>query len=207
MGIVFDLTPEILRSILIGNTHYFDWYDSIVRLLPTYGFSTKKQMAAFLSQTMVESAFYEKLKENLNYSAQGLIRTFPTHFKNEELSLFANQPQKIANRVYSNRYGNGDELSGDGWKFCGRGLIQVTFRSNYKAYSEWAYKDDRVLDNPDMLCNPEDALKSAIWFWNTHNLSKMADNDQMTSITKCINGGTNGLPQRINLYNKVLSVI
>jgi predicted chitinase len=139
--------------------------------------------------------------ENLNYSADALRKVFGKYFPTTaEADAHARHPEKIANRVYANRMGNGDESSGDGWKYRGRGLIQLTGRANYRAFANWI-GDGRVMDEPDLVCT-EYAVHSAVFFWVTHDLNRFADDDDVVGLTKRINGGVNGLAHRRELLNK-----
>lgn len=153
-----------------------------------YGIDTPKRIAYFLAQLSHESNDFRRLSENLNYSSYGLLKTFPKYFNSLEAKQYERQPQKIANRVYANRYGNGDERSGDGWKYRGRGLLQLTFKANYKKYG---YES-----NPDELLTPYGAVESACKFWKVNNLNRFADAGDIAGLTKVINGGTNGLGDR-----------
>lgn len=183
------------------------WYKELNDALLSHGMVSKLEVAAFLSQVSIESGYFSRLSEDLNYSASGLLSVFPTHFNSETAQSYAHKPELIANRVYANRYGNGDEVSGDGYKYSGKGLIQVTFKGNYEAYSQWAYKNQNIVDNPKLLTQTHDALLSAIWFWTSHNLGVLAGKSDMVSITKIINGGTNDLQSRISLYHKIISLL
>lgn len=166
--------------------------------------NTRLRLAHFCTQIIHESSYLNTLVENLNYSAAGLRKIFPKYFKTDaEAKKFQRNPEKIANKVYANRMGNGNEASGDGWRYRGRGLIQLTGKTNYMAFFE-AMKMDTL--NPDYLSTPEGAMKSAIWFWNKNGLNKLADKDDLVSITKKINGGTNGLADRKSI-NAVVSGI
>jgi len=165
---------------------------------------TKKRQAMFLAQCAHESGLFRTVVENLNYSAEGLQRTFPRHFRTASVRNYHRQPEKIANRVYSNRMGNGDEASGDGWRFRGRGLIQLTGKSNYIACSEDLEVD--LLANPDYLLTPEGAARSAAWFWWQNDLNDLADIGDIVGSTKRINGGVNGLEHRKQLYRSAMRV-
>jgi putative chitinase len=170
-----------------------------------YGINTPKRISYFLGQVGEESEFFQVMEENLNYSAKGLRSTFPTHFLPGEEYNYANQPQKIANRVYANRYGNGDEASGDGWKFRGRGCIQLTFKDNYEAYGKYLNKS--VNDVINYLENYSGAVDVAGWFWYKYSLNAFADNGDIESITRHINGGTYGLALRKQITNDALKVL
>lgn len=171
-------------------------------LFDSYGINTKLRIAHFMAQIEHESGL-KPISENLNYSAKGLMQTFGKYFDTEESLLYARKPEKIANRVYANRMGNGDEKSGEGWKYRGRGFIQITGKYNYIMLS----KDTRInfLDNPDLLLTEANSLISALWFWNKHKLNLLADKNDIKGITRIINGGYNGLTHRKELLNKYLN--
>lgn len=167
----------------------------IATVLPKFGIDTPLRKAHFLAQVAHESGGLKYSKENLNYSAQGLRSVFGKYFRTMEIAQsYARKPEKIANKVYADRMGNGNEASGDGWKYKGRGLIQLTGKENYQKFSQ-DYGVDCV-NNPDLLLDPEWALTSACWFWKKRNLNRYADNDDILMVTKRINGGINGLNDR-----------
>lgn len=167
----------------------------------SHGFITFSRQAAFLATLLEESAHFTHVEENLNYSATGLLKTFPKHFSIPDSVAYAHHPEKIANRAYADRMGNGDEASGDGWKFRGRGFIQLTGKDNYT--------DIGALTNPDRLTTPEGAVDSAVWFYTVKhtNLNTLADIGNIAAITHIVNGGSNGLPERIAFYNKARDVL
>jgi putative chitinase len=165
-------------------------------ILNEYEINTPLRLAHFWGQLHHESNL-KPINENLNYSATGLLKIFPKYFNEKTANLYARQPQKIANKVYSNRMGNGDEKSGDGWKYRGKGFIQITGKSNYQLLSKDLGID--YINYPEKLLNEADALISALWFWKKNGLNKLADTDNVLSITKKINGGTNGLSHRTEL--------
>jgi putative chitinase len=169
--------------------------------------NTVPRLAGFLAQAAHESAQFKVVKENLNYSAEGLRRVFPKYFSTAALATeYARQPVKIANRVYANRMGNGNEASGDGFKFRGRGFFQVTGKSNYTLCGKELGVD--LLTTPESLERTKAALASALWFWNSKNLNKYADANDIRGMTKAINGGYHGLDERTHYYlvaKKVLS--
>jgi len=170
-------------------------------LFEKYGLTTKLRIAHFMAQIEHESGL-KPVAENLNYSAQGLMQTFSKYFTTNESLLFARKPEKIANRVYANRMGNGDEKSGEGWKYRGRGFIQITGKINY-----FQLANDTDLDcfkNPDLLLQEANAMISALWFWNKAGLNKLADKNDLKGITRKINGGYNGLEHRTELLKKYL---
>lgn len=162
-------------------------------------FITLRRQAAFLAQCGHESAEYCAVIENLNYSSKALRAIFGKYFPTEELATqYHRQPEKIANRVYASRMGNGDEASGDGWKYRGRGLIQLTGKNNYTKCGEYLCYD--LLSNPEYLETPMGAVESALWFWTTNNLNTYADSEDIRGMTKRINGGYNGLDERLHYY-------
>lgn len=170
---------------------------SLPGVFAAYAIDTPLRVAHFLSQTAHESGGFTRFVENLNYSADGLRNTFPKYFKTVSADAYARQPEKIANRVYASRMGNGDEASGDGWRFRGRGLIQLTGKDNYTLFGKASGQD--VLANPDYLAAPEGAAASAAWYWGYRGINKAADADDVTTVTKLINGGTIGLDERKKL--------
>lgn len=170
-----------------------------------YGINTRLRISAFLAQVGHESGRLSQVVENLNYSADALRRTWPSRFMPELAIQVARQPDRIANIVYGGRMGN-VEL-GDGWKYRGRGLIQITGRDNYAACSKALFGDDRLLRNPELLEQPEWACMSAAWFWDSRGLNSLADKGDIVGITKKINGGANGLEDRKALYEKALKVL
>ena len=161
--------------------------------------------ASFIAQTAHESGKFTTIRENLNYSEKGLLNTFGKYFTPEQAAEYARQPEKIANRVYANRMGNGSEESGDGWRYRGRGFIQLTGKSNYQQFC----KDEGIdlLNSVVYLESVEGALHSAIWFWNKNQLNKFADVCDIKGQTKVINGGYNGLSERIHLYDKAKLIL
>jgi putative chitinase len=176
----------------------------IPNVMQNFGINTPLRLAHFLAQCGHESAGFKATSENLNYSVKGLMGIFKKYFPTEALaSAYARQPQKIANRVYASRMGNGDEASGDGYKFRGRGYIQLTGKQNYTAFD--AAVEDNILANPDLV-STKHALASAAWFWKKNGLSLIADTgdstEVVTKITKRVNGGTIGLADRIKHFKE-----
>lgn len=204
----FEFNESILQKCLPKVNNINDWYDSILEALPQYNINTIERVTAFIAQCSHESGEFTILSENLNYSAEGLRRVFGKYFTTlEQAQAYARKPEKIANRVYQNRMGNGSEQSGDGWKYRGRGLIQLTGKQNYKECSEFLFNDDTLLKTPDVLTQPYYAIHSACWFWNKRNLNRQADIQDLKEMTRLINGGYNGLEDRICKYNKILEII
>lgn len=162
--------------------------------------------AAFIAQTGYESESFTVFTENLNYSAQALFKLFPSHFSSiDDANLYGRHPEKIANRIYANRMGNGDEASGDGYRFRGRSFIQITGRNNYINCGNYLKID--LINNSELLENLPYVVEGAEWFWNVHDLNQFADTDNITGMTKIINGGLNGINERISLYNKIKLII
>lgn len=174
------------------------------KVFEEFEINTPNRMAMFLAQIGHESGGLTHFHENLNYKADRLAQIFPKYFRNVDTSEYAHNPAKIANRVYADRMGNGSEDSGDGYKFRGRGAIQLTGRSNYIACGKDLEVDLEA--NPDWLETPEGALKSAAWFWDQHDLNDCADDGDITKCTKKINGGTIGLEERTELYEEALKL-
>jgi putative chitinase len=205
MAFKFDFTQDQLGQ-LLGNNPYIDhWYKALNEILPDYEIDTPQRVAAFLAQCAHESGGFTALHENLNYRPESLCKVFPKYFPNMDVAnQYAHQPEKIANRVYGNRMGNGPEESGDGFKYCGRGLIQLTGKQNYTKFAESI--DTPVEDIPEFLGTFEGAIQSACWFWETNNLNQYADNGDILTMTKRINGGTIGLEDRKKHYEHALHV-
>jgi len=166
--------------------------------------NTELRVAMFIAQVGHESGGFTYTRENLNYSAQRLLEVFPSHFTETNVSLYAHNPEKIGNRIYSNRMGNGNEESGDGYLFRGRGLIQLTGRSLYTEFATSINAD--VTSAVSYLETPEGAVESAVWYWNKYNLNKDADAQDIIKATITINGNKLGLNERERLYDKALSV-
>lgn len=204
-----QLTKAQLKQLLPKNPYVDQWHNALSQLLPDYEINTPQRIAAFIAQCSHESAGFTALRENLNYRWQSLRKIFPKYFPTDELAQeYANKPNKqeaIANRVYANRMGNGPESSGDGWRFCGRGLIQLTGRDNYSWFA--ASLGIPVEEASEYLQTFEGAAQSACWFWETNGLNRWADAGDILTLTKRINGGTIGLDDRIKHYNHALHVL
>ena len=186
------------------------WATAMNNVFPTYEINTPQRLAAFLAQCGHESGGWTVFEENLNYSAQGLNSIFKKYFPTiESATPYARQPEKIANKIYSNRMGNGPEESGDGYKYRGRGPIQLTGKANYTKFAQEMFDDwQNVIDNPDWVTADRDfALMSAIWFWNANKLNVQADSGDIKTMTKIINGGYLGLDDRIAHYNQCINLL
>lgn len=197
MAITLDILQKIAPQTKVEKLQNF--IESLEVACDTYEINTVSRQACFLAQVAHESGGFNAVKENLNYGAKGLMGTFKKYFPDEETALaYERQPEKIANRVYANRMGNGDEESGDGFKYRGRGLIQLTGKNNYTAFAtDMSMNLDEAVD---YLETYEGACMSAAWFWWKNNLNQLADKEDMLNLTKKINGGTIGLEDRIHHF-------
>jgi len=201
-----NLTLDQLKQIVPKNPYIDYWHRALAQLLPDYDITTPQRMAAFLAQCAHESGGFTAIKENLNYRAVTLRKVFPKYFPSDELAQqYANKPQMIANKVYANRMGNGDEASGDGYRYCGRGLIQLTGRDNYFWFASSLEITPEAAS--EYMETFEGAAQSACWFWETNNLNQWADKSDILTLTKRINGGTIGLEDRIKHYEHAKHVL
>jgi putative chitinase len=178
------------------------WIDALNQVCEKYEINTALRIAGFLSQCGHESGGFRYTVENFNYSAARLLMVFPHYFNADSAKNYEYKPEKIANRVYANRMGNEDEASGDGWQYRGRGLIQLTGKDSYAAFSMAA--DNNSLVEPDLLEQPELAAMSAGWYWSTRKINSLADAQDVLGMTKRINGGTNGLDDRQMRYSRLI---
>lgn len=200
-----ELSQAQLVAIMPECSHVVDRY--LVHLneaFERFEINTPLRVAAFLAQVGHESTRLTRIEENLNYSANGLVRTFPADFTSETAKDFAYKPMKIANRIYANKGGNGDEASGDGWKFRGRGLIQITLQRNYMIRGKRLVQNDRYfLENPDFLILPEWAVRSSADYWDDNSLNDHADINSEAEFrlgTRKINRALRGLDDRLHLW-------
>jgi putative chitinase len=204
-----NLTLSQLKEMVQGNPYIDHWHNALVRILPDYEINTPQRVAAFIAQCAHESGNFRSIKENLNYRAASLRKIFPKYFPTDALAEeYASKPNKqeaIANRIYANRMGNGDEASGDGFRYCGRGLIQLTGKNNYTLYA--ASTGQTVEEAGEHLLTFEGCVQSAAWFWEQNNLNQWADKGDILTLTKRINGGTIGLEDRIKHYNHAVHVL
>jgi putative chitinase len=217
------MTPTIqhLRAAGVSQELAERWLPHVQGALARFGINTPMQVAAWIAQCAHESAGFKTLTENLNYSADTMAVVWPSRFavlgpdkkpvkvkgKNQP-NKFAlalhRQPEMIANTVYANRMANGNIESGEGWKYRGRGLKQLTGKDNYTRCGQGLNMD--LVGNPDLLLTPEGASLSAAWFWSTNKCGPIADSGDFVALTKKINGGTIGLEDRQKRYNAVLAV-
>lgn len=174
--------------------------DPLNLAMEEFGIDTPARQSAFLAQAAHESTQLRDLRENLNYSADRLIEIFRRRFTLADAAAYARQPERIANRVYAQRLGNGDEASGDGWRFRGRGIFQVTGRANYAECSRALCNDEILIERPELLELPDGACRSAGWFWQSRELNQYADTGDFRTLTLRINGGLNGYAERAEFY-------
>lgn len=207
-GFKFDFTLEQLKQIVPGNTYIDHWYEALCEVLPDYDIDTPQRVAAFLAQCAHESGGFKAIKENLNYRPPTLLKLFKKYFDEATANHYCSLPNKqeaIANRIYANRMGNGPEESGDGYRYCGRGLIQLTGKDNYTRYAQST--EQTVEEASEHLTTFEGCVQSAAWFWEANNLNQFADSGDILTMTKRINGGTIGLEDRIKHYNHACQVL
>ena len=195
------MKPEQLTQLGIDATK---WYTPLIDMFARYNINTIQRQASFIGQCQHESNNFRTLEENLHYSADGLMRTWSSRFPSRDVAeQFAQNPEKIANKVYAGRMGNTEE--GDGWAYHGRGLIQLTGRDNYKNCGAAVGMD--LINHPELLMQPNGASLSAGWFWNRKGLNDLADAKDYDTMTKRINGGLIGLDDRKAKIAKALLVL
>jgi len=196
------VSPDQLKKMHIDLV----WADALNETFERFDISTPARQAAFIGQCGHECANFRILEENLNYRAETLMKLWKSRFPTIEIANeYARNPKKIANKVYSSRMGNRDEASGDGYRFRGRGCIQLTGHANY-FHAGQACGEDFVM-NPDLVATPRYAAMTAGWFWNTHKLNQYADSQDYKTLTKKINGGFIGLEDRVKHINEALQVL
>ena len=199
------LSLEQLKQ-MVKNPHIDHWHEALDQLLDDYEINTPLRVAHFIAQCAHESGNFVFIKENLNYRAESLTKTWPRLFPTMEIARqYEKQPERIANRAYGNRMGNGDEASGDGWRYCGRGLIQLTGKDNYTFFA--GSLGISVEDAADYLATFEGAAQSACWYWEQNNLNRFADANDAKGLTRAINGGYLGLEDRIKHTEHALHVL
>jgi len=201
----FNFTRDQLAQMIPKNPYINHWFEALSEILPEYEITTPQRVAAFLAQCAHESGGFLFLKENLNYKAASLRRVFPKYFPDDATAAhYAGKGEMIANRVYANRMGNGDEASGDGFRYCGRGLIQLTGKNNYTFFA--GSLDIPVEEASEYLQTFEGAVQSACFFWEQSKLNQYADSGDILTMTKRINGGTIGLEDRQKHYQHALHI-
>ncbi|MQT27929.1 glycoside hydrolase family 19 protein [Pseudomonas helleri] len=223
------LNREMFITLFPKSAASVDVYLPIVQAVTlANNIDTPRRLAAFMAQVGHESAGFTTLIENLNYSADGLAATWGARFAqrtsagqyitvmdggrvrrlpNSDAQKLHRQPEAIANRVYSNRLGNGSEASGEGWLYRGRGLIQITGKSNYQHCSLGLYGDERLLETPQLLEQWPGAVASAGWYWSSRQLNARADGQDFEALTRAINGGLNGHVQRLAVFERALGLL
>ena len=205
-GFDFEFTQAKFEECIGKNPYADHWFEALCIILPDYEINTVPRVAAFLAQTAHESGGYRAIKENLNYRAVTLRKIFPKYFPNDDIAnQYAGKPEMIANKVYGGRMGNGPEATGDGFRYCGRGLIQLTGKDNYTRYAQSL--EISVEEASEHLTTFEGCVQSAAWFWEANNLNQWADAGDILTLTKRINGGTIGLEDRIKHYNHAIHVL
>ena len=190
-----------------------EYYSYFLQYCDKYKINTAERLSHFLAQVNYESGYMNYIEEKFTYSTKRLLQVFPKYFKTvDEANEYAYKPEKIANRVYANRMGNGSEASGDGWKYRGRGLIHLTGKNNYLKFSKW-YNDSKIfVDSPDLLLQPQFAILSAFFYWDKNKLNdyiiiEIGSYNICKKLTKKINGGYNGLDERFKLYLKISGIL
>lgn len=200
------VTVEIFQKMFPQNKQAAAVVEIFKKYFAQYEINTLNRRAGFLAQCGHESNGFTVLKENLNYSAEGLVKTFKKYFPTlASAQTYAKKPEKIANKVYANRMGNGPEASGDGWKFAGKGAIQLTGKDNYTAFAKT--KGITVDEASAYLQTLEGAIESALWYWSSRGLNAVCDKDDIITMTKKINGGVIGLEDRKSHYEKFKTML
>lgn len=202
----FDF-EEWMAEELIHRDDWKEWYDSMCEILPLWGVDTVERVAGFIAQCGHESGGFRVLSENLNYSAKALNTIFPKYFRRagRDANEYHRQPEKIANVIYANRMDNGDTDTGDGWKFRGGGILQLTGRYNYTQFGKAVEKTAE--EAVEYVRTKAGALDSACWFWDENNINDYCDRQDIVGMTKRINGGTIGLEDRKKHYIHALDVL
>jgi putative chitinase len=202
-----------IKTILKNNNEAEIWGELILKILPIYQINTQQRIIHFLTQICYESNYCNKLEENLNYSSDNLIKNCSQHFSKELALEFGKNPDHVANPImvgnimYCHRLGNGDIESGDGYKYRGRGLIQLTGKINYQRFSQDLFNNDKLVSNPDIvMTDKEVALNSSCWFWKINHLNLLADEDNLELITKRVNGSVFSLENRQKLFNEISNI-
>ena len=203
-------TRDHLAALIPGNTQVDAWYAALMEVLPKYGVNTPRRVAHFISQCAHESNNFRSLEENLNYSADALNRVFPRYFGagKRDAAAYARNPEKIANYVYMDEFRTakmGNTQPGDGWRFRGRGLKQLTGRDNYTRFGKSVGMTAE--EAAEYVATEKGAVESACWFWDTNKLNTIADTDDVVLMTRRINGGKIGLEDRQQRYNRALPLL
>ncbi len=198
------LIDSLQLAKIVPNAQTDLFVEPLNNCLKEFKIDTPKRVSAFIAQCAHESQGFTRLEENLNYSEEGLLKTFPKRISKEHAKLLERNPIAIANYIYANRYGNGDFQSGDGWRYRGRGLIMLTFKNNYKACG--VSLGLTLVETPDIVAQPKIACEVAGWYWRTHNCNALADKEDFGKITQIINGGNTGLSDRLRYWERAKEV-
>ena len=198
------IKKRLLTDLGVRDSDADKYLADLNQLMQEYQINTELRIAHFLAQVLHESGHMKIVQENLNYSEQALLRVFRKYFTPKQAKAYARKAKKIASRVYGGRMGNGDESTGDGWSYRGRGLIQLTGKSNYQKFSEWI--GDDVVAEPDRVAK-DYTVHSAVYYWTSNNLNRYADQDDVKKITLDINGGLNGLADRNAILDRAKQVL
>lgn len=211
-GFKFNFTSDHLRRMLGGNPNAPRWHAAMIEIFPKYNITTIERVAGFVAQTAHESNNYRTLEENLNYSAKRLVEVFPRYFGpgKRNPAEYANNPEKLANYIYMDEFRSksgamGNTQPGDGWRFRGRGLKQLTGRDNYTRFGRTVGMTAEKA--AEYVATEKGAIESACWFWNQRNLNPIADTKNIRRLTEAINGGTIGLDDRTRRFNEALQIL
>jgi putative chitinase len=179
-------------------------FDQILDVALLYKIDTPLRLAHFLAQCHHESSGFVHVDEDLDYRSYGLLNNFQKYFTPEQAQEYAHDEVRIASRVYANRMGNGDEASQDGWKYRGRGYIQLTGKDNYTAFNDILPED--IVSNPDLVATKYPML-SAAWFWDNNRINEICDNGNVADVTRKVNGGLNGIEDRMQLFEHYSDIL
>lgn len=211
MSFDFNFTSSKLEKLIPRNREVSEWFDSLNTMLPKYQITSLVRVAHFISQCAYESHDFTRLEENLNYSEKALNRVFRRYFgeyPKKNAADYARNPEKIANYVYMDKYRKykmGNIYDGDGWKFRGRGIKQLTGRDNYTRFGRTiGMSAEQVVD---YIETKNGAIESACWFWDVNRLNSIADTGDVAKVTKVVNGGINGLDDRRRRYKIAIEVL
>ena len=198
------ISKDLLTNLGVTSARADKFVPELNTALPEYEIDTGLRVAHFLAQVLHESGKLRHVEENLNYSSEALLKVFGKYFTPSEAADYARDPKRIGSRVYGGRMGNGPEQSGEGYRYRGRGLIQLTGKNNYRKFSDWV--GDDMVARPDSVAT-QYPVRSAVYYWDMNNLNTLADSDEVRMVTKRINGGFNGLPDRIALLSKAKTLL
>ena len=200
------ITSDKLKLLIPTNKHIDEWCSSLNKILPQYEINTPKRIAMFIAQCAHESGDFTVLTEDLHYRSEALMHSWPSRFPTVMIAdQYAMQPEKIANRAYADRMGNGNEASGDGWKFRGKGLIQVTGHDNTTNFAK--SKNMTLEQATAYLLTYDGTVESGCWYWKVNNINPWCDVGNVEKVTQIINGGYNGLENRKSKYAQAIKVL